>query len=285
MELTNLYSSISKDNVKSFILNTNLKIRPQLKYGGVFNLIFSKSWKERELQSLRKASIQGALIYLNFLVESESENFEQDVRNCLADLYPFYRDYFSISEGPRIFNVNNLPTALHYDLCKGLFYENSIPEKLQKRSYLDLPVTYLLRMCLEGRIHGFLGIDYLRKGGSSIPLSEVLKLSQKLTTIEFSPEVNWDRICKINDWLNHYIHRNLRPVPWCIHLAFQELDVFFKAGMREIGTTKSYSTYYSTFMEDKDQFQKEFSDILKEKFPHDEIDIKWSHLHEIHLKK
>lgn len=285
MDLNQLYGSISIENVKSFIGETNQNIGTHLKYGGVFNLIFSKSWKERELQSLRKASIQGALIYLDFLIENESDNFEQDVRNCLADLYPFYRDFFSISERSLIFNVNNIPTALHYDLSKGLFYGNSIPEKLQKRSYLDLPVTYLLRMCLEGRIHGFLGIDYVRKGENSIPLSEVLKLTQKLTTIEFSSEINWDRICKINDWLNHYIHRNLRPVPWCIHLAFQELDVFFKFGMREIGTTKSYSTYYSTFMKDKDLFQKEFSILLKQRYPKEETMIKWSDLHEIHYGK
>lgn len=285
MNLNQLYTGINEENLKAFIEDTSQRVVKPLKHGGVFNLIFKKSWKEKELHSLQKANIQAALIYLEFLTNKKTSDFEQNVRNCLADLNYFYREFFPPSEdSPPIFNVNNIPTSIYFDLSKGLFYENAIPSILQKRSYLDLPVTYLLRMCLEGRIHGFLGIDYVRVGKNPISLSEILKLTQKLQTIEFSPSIKWDRIIKINDWLNHYIHRNLRPVPWCIHLAFQELELFFKNGMREFGSTKSYSSYASTYMEDKDLFQNEFSTILKQRFPGEETSIKWSGLHEIHLK-
>lgn len=286
MKFEELYSSINAKNLEIFITETKDKIKKELKPNAVFNLIFKKAWNEKELRSMKKASIQASLSYLEFLLNEHGDGFEKSVRNCLADLYEYYIEVFSESHTSSwIFNVNNIPTSIYFQLSKNIFYQNSIPDKLQKGSYLDLPATYLLRLCLEGRIHGLLGIDYIRVGEGSIPLSDILKIVQNLKSIKFSSEIKWERITQINDWLNHYIHRNLRPTPWCIHYAFQEMEPFFKTGMREFGNTKSYSSYASAFLENKEVFQIELLNRLEERYPTKKISIKWSGLHEVHLKK
>lgn len=286
MKIFELYRSINSKNVESFIIYTSSLFKKEYKLNGINRLIFKKKWQKKEYEPYCRANIRAALVYLDFLVKNHDENFESNVRNCLADLYPFYKEIFpNLCDKNDLINVNQLSSFLHFDIAKSLFYKNTILPKLQKKNYIDLPVVYLLRLCLESKVYGILGIDYIHIDNSSTQLSKILEIVPSLKTIEFSSQINWSMIQDINDWINHFMHRNLRPFPWTIHFAFQQLEPFFKVGSRNFGNTVSHSVYASAFLENKDSYIREIQQKFKELYPEKEVKIKWRMIQEVHLKK
>jgi hypothetical protein len=60
--------------------------------------------------------------------------------------------------------------------------------------------------------------------GKNIGLNSLIKLSKELKTVKYSKAVNWTEIEWINIWINHHMHRHIRPYPWVIYQAIELID-------------------------------------------------------------
>jgi hypothetical protein len=167
-----------------------------------------------------------------------------------------------------------LPSAIHFDIAKKLFFTHQIREQNQNNYDTDLLTIYSLRLSLESRIRKLLGIDYATSKGKSIPLSTLIKVSKDLKTVRYSDDFNWIEIEWINDWLNHHMHRHIRPYPWVIFQTIEALKSFLdpKEPLFVEGRT-IYSFYNATYVDNEAEFQKEIETSLKLEYP--EIEIEW----------
>ena len=136
-----------------------------------------------------------------------------------------------------------------------------------------------LRLALESRVHGFLGVDYILINNKPINLSKLLKIAKSLENIQFSDSINWDEIEWVNDWLNHFMHRHLRPQPWTIHQAFEILRGLFTIESHTMGTVTTSSIFSSTVVRDFDSLKNEFEQYLNNQYS--DVNIAWSPTQEI----
>lgn len=122
-----------------------------------------------------------------------------------------------------------------------------------------------MRLALEKRILSFLAIDYIEtENGSPVMLSRLFPIIKRLNNIEFKPEVNFDQIKWVWDWLNHYMHRHLRPYPWAIHQAFQILNALLLPSEKVTPKTTIHSFYASTIIRDWDGLKYEIQKSVEQ---------------------
>lgn len=285
MILKEVFQNPTSENVEDLIKEIYLRIPKRSTPNAIFDSVFKTSWNERESKSRLKKNILAACDFLEFLRKEQNENFIKNVKSCIADLFPLLEDYFDEKDLKfRVLNTNTLSSLFFWDIVESLFYRDTFVSKTGTRDSYDLPVIYLMRLSLESRIHGFLGIDLIRVRGKSIQLAELIKFSSKMKSVIFDSRLNWDRIEKINNWLNHFMHRHIRPYPWSIHLAINELKPFFMNGEKIYNGKKSYSWFNSTSAYNRSELKEELISYLNEKYGNDVV-IVWSHNPEIHFLK
>ena len=68
-------------------------------------------------------------------------------------------------------------------------------------------------------------------------------------------------------WLNHHMHRNIRPEPYIIHTVLKYLKPIFTAGKKELGGSTLYSFDMSAYVEDSEAYHEEIEMKLKKKYP------------------
>ena len=135
-------------------------------------------------------------------------------------------------------------------------------------------------MSLESRISGLLGIDYATNRGKNIGLTSLIKICKALKSVEYSKAVNWTEIEWVNDWINHHMHRHIRPYPWIIYQAIESLKSFVDPKeplITENGT--KFSFYSATYVKNEEELHKEIESALKLEYP--EIVITWLSSREI----
>lgn len=173
-----------------------------------------------------------------------------------------------------------MPSAIHFDIAKTLFYTHQIKEQNQDNHSTDLLTIYSIRLALESRIRGMLGIDYATSRGKNIGLATLIKISKELKSIKYSVDLHWTEIEWINDWLNHHMHRHIRPYPWVIFQAIETLKSFVDP--KEpliINESTIYSFYSATYVSDEPAFEHEIETALKKECQ--EIIINWLKIREI----
>ncbi|AIZ42367.1 hypothetical protein [Cellulophaga baltica] len=183
-----------------------------------------------------------------------------------------------------LISTNTLPSAIQFDSAKRLFYNHQIRKQNQNNYSTDLLALYAIRLSLESRVRGLLGIDYATTNGKNIGLSTFMKIAKGLKYVEYSSNTEWTEIEWVNNWLNHHMHRHLRPYPWIIHQALEVLRLLVDPKEPLIKSNRTiYSFYSATYVIDESALQKEIEATLKEL--HIKVQIRWLDKREIVKKK
>ncbi|MBA3284394.1 MAG: hypothetical protein H0U27_04960 [Nitrosopumilus sp.] len=232
---------------------------------------FKTFWKENETTLISRCHVQNASDYLMFIKDVHSKN---QITIVIADILQYVRILDPFEDISFVLNTNTQPSAIHFDCAKRLFYTHNIRLQYQKNYTTDLLSIYALRLSLESRIRGFLGIDYATIKGKNIGLSTFIKISKQIKSVEYTKEVNWDEIELVNKWLNHHMHRHIRPYPWLIHQAIEVLKLFIDPKEPIIKNNRTiYSFYSATYVVDEKKLENEIVEILTTQY--NEIKIKW----------
>lgn len=239
---------------------------------------FKTKWTKPEVTLRNRCHVQNAADYLQAIRDQFSD---RQIKVVIADVSK-YVNSLDASENISfiVLSTNTLPSAIHFDTAKRLFFTHQIRDQNQNNYNTDLLAIYALRLALENRIRGFLGIDYATNKGKSVGLASLIKVCKELKAVEYSDAVNWTEIEWVNDWLNHHMHRHIRPYPWIIYQALESLKSFIdpkEPFVTESGTT--YSFYSATYVENEENLHKEIETALRTENP--EIVIEWLSSREI----
>ena len=173
-----------------------------------------------------------------------------------------------------LLSTNTLPSAIHFDIAKRLFLNHQIRKQNQNNYATDLLTIYSLRLALESRVRGLLGIDYATSNGKNVGLATLIKISKELKTVKYSSDLNWTEIEWVNEWLNHHMHRHIRPYPWVIFQAIETLQSFVDPKEPLLLDDKTrYSFYNASYVPNETEFEQEIEAALKLYNP--EIKIVW----------
>lgn len=235
---------------------------------------FKTKWTEREYMLICRCHIQNAAEYLISIKNDFSNN---QIKVIIADIAKYVKA-LDINEDVSfiIVSTKTLPSAIHFDIAKRLFFTHQIRDQNQNNYHTDILTIYSLRLSLESRIRGLLGIDYATttSKGKNIGLSTLIKVSKELKSISYSDDFNWTEIEWINDWLNHHMHRNIRPYPWVIFQAIEALKSFVDPKDPLLIDGRIVSSIYSaTYVYNEVELEKEIETALKTEYH--EIEIKW----------
>ena len=243
---------------------------------------FKTSWLDKENRLLARCHVQNASEYLNFIKENIKK---EQLRTVIADIANFV-EFLDPNEDSSfiILSTNTQASAIQFDNAKRLFYNHQIREQYQNNYSIDLLNLYAIRLSLESRVRGLLGIDYATTNGKNIGLSSLIKISKRLKCVEYSTKTEWTEIEWVNNWLNHHMHRHIRPYPWIIHQALEILKPFVDPKEPLIKSDRTIHSFYSaTYVNDENALENEIELHLKELYQ--EVDIKWLNKREIVKKK
>lgn len=242
---------------------------------------FKTKWTIGEDKLRNRCHIQNASEYL----ESIKNNFSKEqIKIVIADIVKYVN---SLDENEDVnfilLSTNTLPSAIHFITAENLFLNHQIRDDYKKNYNIDLLTIYSLRLSLESRIKGLLGIDYASNNGKPVGLNTLIKISKNLESVKYSTDFKWIEIEWVNDWINHHMHRLLRPYPWIIHQAIATLKPLVDPKEPvEIGKSIRYSFYSATIVENEEELHREIEIKLKAVFP--KIEIKWNNGREIMRK-
>ena len=239
---------------------------------------FRIRWNKRDARLIARCHIQNAAEYL--VPIKDLYGWDQ-IKVVIADIAPFV-SLLDANEDTKfiVISTNTLPSAIHFDIAKRLFYSHQIRLQNQNNYNTDLLTIYSLRLSLESRIRGLLGIDYATSKGKSIGLATLIKVSKNLKSVSYSDDFSWTEIEWVNDWLNHHMHRHIRPYPWVIYQAIESMEPFLapkKPVQIEDETVRSF--YSASRVHDENEMAREIECALKLGYP--EIEIKWHSQREI----
>lgn len=239
------------------------------------------SWSDKENKLRARCHVQNASEYLDFIKKSI---VKEQLQIVIADVIFFVR-FLDLNENTSfVLSTNTQVSAIQFDNAKRLFYNHQIRKQYQNNYSVDLLVLYALRLSLESRVRGFLGVDYATLSrGNKIGLSTFIKIAKKIKSVVYSKEIDWIEIDWVNNWLNHHMHRHIRPYPWVIHQAIEILKPLIDPKEPLIKSGRVIYSYYSaTYVNDESALKNEIELHLKELYP--EVKIRWLNKREI-LKK
>ncbi len=209
---------------------------------------------------------------------------QDQIKTVIADITHYVKNLDSKEDVSFILlSTNTLPSAIHFDIANRLFLTHQIRDQNQNNYGTDILTIYSLRLSLESRIRGLLGIDFATNNGKPVGLNKLIEVAKELKSVKYSEAVNWSEIESINEWINHHMHRLLRPHPWVIHQAIESLKSFLDPkDPVSIDNRTIYSFYSATSVVNEKELQNEIESVLRIKYP--KIMITWKGKREIMLK-
>lgn len=239
---------------------------------------FKTKWSKKEENLRTRCHIQNAAEYLYSIKNDFS--IEQ-IKIVIADIATYIKILDTNEDVDFILlSTNTLPSAIHFDTARNLFYTHNIREQNKNNYSTDLLTLYSLRLSLESRIKGLLGIDFATDKGKPIGLNTFIKISKNLKSVNYSNKFDWTEIDWVNEWINHHMHRLIRPYPWIIHQAIETLKTFIDPKEPVKIKEKIICSFYSaTIVENEKELQREVETALKSKYP--TINIQWKTSREI----
>lgn len=282
--LSEIYQNPDSKSILNLIRYLNEISGKELKLTLIRQFLFKYRWKKSEQQLIARCHIKGASKYLDHLLNKKPEIEKKEIQIIIADL----TEYVQILDPNQnttfiLVSTNVLPSFIHFKHAQELFYNHEIRKDFRNNYSIDLLVLYSLRLTLEKRVNGILGIDYIKnKHGKAIGLQNKIKITKGLKNIEYPQNLKWDEIGFINDWLNHYMHRNIRPYPWIIHQAFDILDNLLGMVETKDSKSRSMSYYGSTIVQDSAKLDIEVKELIEENFP--DSTVRWKKRQEILIK-
>ena len=241
----------------------------------IFDHILKKSWGEKEIQNLAIANVAAARITLNRLLHNfpkiDNEVLKEFCIDLICDI-AFWMKKVDPNQDFSwfIFNTNNA-VSHSYQMAVRYSLYGIDEEKFKTYDARFVNATLLLRHTIEQRIKGILGIDYIHGSNRPISLSIIIEVLSELSNIKPKAGIDLKRISKINDWANHYLHRGLRPHPWQLEWAENELSKMFFIG--NTSDKRTYSIYAAFETETLTKVREEFEFKLNKKL--NDIRIKW----------
>ncbi len=264
--LKTVYNSPDNNSIQSIIQYFDTISGKDLKLPFIRQKLFKTSWKGSEIRTISRCHLQAAIIYINHLMSiKQLSDLTKEMKMIIAEIVPYVKK-LDIKQDTSfiIMSTNDLPSFAHSLNAQELFYNHNIRIDYRNNYSCDILVLYALRLTLEKRINGIIGVDYiLSKDNKPISLSRIIKLIQSLKNIEFSSSIKWDEIEAVNKWLNHFMHRNLRPHPWIIHQAFDIFNEILSIKPYKHEKGEIYSWYGTTVVKNKIEFGKETEDTMK----------------------
>ena len=243
---------------------------------------FKTKWIKKEEELRNRCHIQNAVEYL----ESIKDNYsKRQIQTVIADISTYVKKLDLNEEVSFItFSTNSLPSAIHFDIAKRLFLTHQIRDQHQDNYGTDLVSIYSLRLSLESRIKGLLGIDFAIAKGKPLGLNSLINIAKELKSIKYSEKFNWQDIVWVNDWINHHIHRSIRPYPWIIYQALLSLEPLIAPKEPiQIDDRTIYSWYSATIVEDQKILHEEIESMFNAKYA--DIKIAWLDKSDVITKK
>jgi hypothetical protein len=191
------------------------------------------------------------------------------VKAVIADIAPYVKK-LDLNEDVSfiLLSTNTLPSAIHFDIASRLFLTHQIRDQNQNNYGTDLLAIYSLRLSLESRIRGLLGIDFATINGKPVGLNKLIKVAKTLKSVKYSETVNWTEIEWVNEWINHHMHRLLRPHPWIIYQAIESLKSFLDPkDPVTLDDRTTYSFYSATYVVNERELHNEIESALKVECP------------------
>jgi len=256
-----LKEAYNNNDIDLLIIYLKKLIKKEIKLNNIF-ILKHKIKNEKQYINYIKSNIQAAIIYLNFL--KDEMIIKENVLNCvIADLIPYIEELDKNEDLTFLFaNTNVLSSSIHYKHVEELFYNRELRNDHKDHYNINILILYGIRLALEKRILGILGIRQIQKNNKPIiGTSKLLEIIKKLKNIEYN-NIDWNLIIKINNWLNYYIHNQIRPESWIIHQVFIVLNNLFNS--------KQYknicSIYGSTIINDMNKLDDEIKNKIYKKF-------------------
>lgn len=268
--------ALSKGKVDDLINYFESISGKQLSIKHIRNRLFKIRWKRQEYEMITSCHLKASAIYLDHLIKKNKVIDKQIIRTVIADISQFVEIADPSQNTSFILaSTNILPSLIHYKQAESIFYDHKLPHSAINNYRNDLLVLYALRLSLEKRIHGLLSIDIVKNRNHPIGLASIIKIARRLKSIHYSPTINWDEIEMVNKWLNHHMHRHIRPFPWIIHQAFEVLNNILLPGKYKKSNTRITHSYYaSTVIESCEKLKEEFIAEFYKDYP--EGDVRWS---------
>lgn len=255
-----------------------------LKLNHIRQYLFKTRWKKADIKLKIRCNVKAAAFYLIHLQKTKETIDKEEIKIIIADIIRYVASLDPKHDTSFIWmSTNTLPSTVHFEHAQSLFYNHKLPENSKKHYDSDFLVLYALRLALENRIHGILGIDYVNSNNKPISLANLILILKDLNNIEFSNKIRWDEINWVNKWLNHYMHRHIRPYPWVIHQAFEILNNILKPSTYNNEKVKYLSFYASTVVRDQASLDAEIISKIKESYT--DVKINWANEKEILLIK
>ena len=239
---------------------------------------FQIIWTQKGINLRNRCHVQNAVDYL----QSIKDNFSKEqIKIVIADIAKYVKVLDANEDADFILlSTNTLPSAIHFNIAERLFMSHKLRDQNQNNYNLDLLAIYALRLSLESRIRGLLGIDYATNKGKIVGLGSFIKISKALKSVKYSEAINWNEIEWINEWINHHMHRHIRPYPWIIYQAIESLKSFIDPKNPFVTESRIvYSFYSATYVENEEELHTEIESSLINKYP--EIEITWLSRREI----
>lgn len=276
--LKSAYTNLNQENVENLIQYLRVIGGKSLTIKCKRQNAFKTSWTDRETKLLTRCQVQNAADYLSFI---QNNIKKEQLRTVIADIANYVKVLDSNEDTSFvILSTNTLPSAIHFDSAKRLFYNHQIREQNQNNYSSDLLVLYAIRLSLENRVRRLLGIDYATNNGKNIGLSTLIKISKGLKSVEYSLKVEWVEIEWVNNWLNHHMHRHIRPYPWIIHQALEVLKPFVDPKEPLKKSNRTIRSFHSaTYVKDESILEKEIELNLRKLYPN--VKIEWLNKREI----
>jgi len=259
----------------------------QLKIEHLRHYLFKTSWTSKELTLKARSNLQGGANYIDQLLSdglSEHKN-ANCLKTTIADITKYVENLNGNDDTSFILmSTNTLPSTIHFKHATSLFYKKKLSTETSDSYQIDLLVLYALRLSLEKRIHGILKTDFVKSSNNKpVGLSKLIGIAKNLNNIHYSEGIKWNQIEWVNDWLNHHIHRNLRPYPWIIYQAIKVMEELLEPKRFETKNSKGFSFYGSTTTSDLEILKDEIKSKILQEIPN--ATIKWAHIHEVQKVK
>lgn len=274
------YEEPSKENTQSLIKFLDEISGNELKIAYIRQYLFKTTWKGKEDIIRSRCHLKAASTYMKYLIENDlsKEQNRNALVTTIADISPYVNKMKEPNDPTfSIGSTNDLPSTVHYGHAKKLFFDKTLLPTTNGSYSFDLTTLYILRLSIEKRIKGILGLDFIKRSTKNtfIGLKQIINIAKKLKTVKYDESINWHQIIWVNDWLNHHIHRNLRPYPWVIYQSILVLDTILEIVEHNGG----YSYYGSSVTTDKVILRQEIEDEILHFFP--DASIFWANTHKV----
>jgi hypothetical protein len=285
--LRNAYFEPTTKNTEELANFLNSVAGKSLKVDHLRHYLLKTSWTSKDQTLKARSNLQGGAKYIEQLLIDGIDEYKNNncLKTAIADITT-YVDQLNGNDDTSfvLVSTNTLPSVIHFKHAASLFFKKSLSTETNDSYEFDLLVLYALRLSLEKRIHGILKTDFVKSANNKpVGLSRLIAITKTLQNISYSEGIKWNQIEWVNDWLNHHIHRNLRPYPWIIFQAIKVLEELIEPKRYETENSKGFSFYGSTTSNDLEILQKEIKTKIMSEIPG--AKIRWTHTHEVQKLK